>query len=959
MTNRPRILIEDWLPITELGIESRRERAVAMDLPPIYALHVWWARRPLVACSGVILASLLPPWTQGLADAFAGEQNLKDETSYQSWILRLTGIVGDPITARAQELRNKALGVKARTNPFTYKPAFKNRPKASDLTLLERVLLWQWGEVPTVLDPTAGGGSIPYSAARLGLPSTASDLSAVAAVVLRGSVEVPLHWGLDLVPDLKHWGDVLSERLTDRLRPYFPTSPAEHPTNYLFARTVKCPRTGKPVPLSPSWWLSRAKGEECAVHIVTVDEGGEELDEPQFVILRGAEAINSNPDEGTVSRGYGVSPWDGLTIDEGYIKEEAQAGRMSSTLFAVAIKVDRVRTFRSPTTLDEQGLAAAETTLGESLRRWLSEGVLPDEAIPAGLKTAEPLRYGMRRWIDMFSPRQLVVHAAFVEEFHKLEPEVKDSVAGERADAILGIIALMQGKALNWNAMLSSWNVGASGTRSVFDRHDLSFKWTFSEFEGANDLFGWILGSQMSRAYKGLSMQVLPEGSSEMSARSQRARTPRVLRANAGDLSALRSQSQTLVCMDPPYYDNVMYGELSDFFGVWEQHGVGTIWPDLMPGGLADLKNEAVANPSRFAGHSRRKKQLATADYEAKMQAIFSECHRVLQDDGVLTVMFTHKRAEAWDTLGMGLMQAGFTIESSWPVNTEREQSLHQAKKNSAASTIMLVCRKRLLHDESAAFFEDIEAEVRSTARDKAQEFAAAGIEGVDLLLASYGPALSVISRHWPVMSSEVGEDGSSRPLRPEEALHAAREEIVALRRQALVGRPMEFDSITDFVLLAWSMFRAEEFPYDEARRLALAVGGNDVESLATAGVLTKKAGTVVLATPADRRKRVVSPVLEGQTGGLLAVDVLHGVMVIADGDGLSAAKAVCDRLGLLKDHRFVSLVQAMGRAIPRTRVRGKFLRPESDVLDRFCTAYLPEVELPIEEPDTLLGLED
>ena len=201
----------------------------------------------------------------------------------------------------------------------------------------------------------------------------------------------------------------------------------------------------------------------------------------------------------------------------------------------------------------------------------------------------------------------------------------------------------------------------------------------------------------------------------------------------------------------------------------------GAIWPDLMPGGLADVKNEAVANVARFADSGRKKKALAVADYEAKMQAIFAECNRVLRDDGVLTVMFTHKRAEAWDTLGMALMQAGFTIETSWPVNTESEQSLHQAKKNSAASTIMLVCRKRgRRRQESHPYFEDLEADVRSAARDAVERFSAAGISGVDLLLSTYGPALSVVSAQWPVYSSEADESGRSRLLRPEEALDAA-----------------------------------------------------------------------------------------------------------------------------------------------------------------------------------------
>ena len=167
----------------------------------------------------------------------------------------------------------------------------------------------------------------------------------------------------------------------------------------------------------------------------------------------------------------------------------------------------------------------------------------------------------------------------------------------------------------------------------------------------------------------------------------------------------MADESQTLVCIDPPYYDNVMYGELSDYFSVWEQHTVGAAWPDLMSDGLADLKNEAVANPARFKEFGRRKTELATADYEAKMHAIFAECHRVLRPDGVMTVMFTHKRAEAWDTLGMALLEAGFSVETSWPVNTEREQSLHQAKKN-FGSFDDHACKSQ--EDHLACLFKDL-----------------------------------------------------------------------------------------------------------------------------------------------------------------------------------------------------------------------------------------------------------
>ncbi|MBA3431778.1 MAG: hypothetical protein H0U16_09910 [Actinobacteria bacterium] len=231
-----------------------------------------------------------------------------------------------------------------------------------------------------------------------------------------------------------------------------------------------------------------------------------------------------------------------------------------------------------------------------------------------------------------------------------------------------------------------------------------------------------------------------------------------------------------------------------------------------------------------------------------------------------------------------------------------------------------------------------------------AERFEEVGIEGVDLLLATYGPALSVLSRAWPVYSSETDDEGRSRLLRPEEALAAAREEVVRLRKAELVGRDVTFDPVTDFVLLAWQTFQAEEFPYDEARRLALAIGGGDVETLAAEKVVHKQAGTVTLLTPMDRKRRIYRSVVEGHVAGRPLVDVLHAVMIEAAESGHATAKGLGDRLGLLNDQRFVDLVQAMVRAVPNTKQKGKWVRPEAEVLHGFCTAYLPQVELP-EDP--------
>ncbi|SVE52828.1 uncharacterized protein METZ01_LOCUS505682, partial [marine metagenome] len=231
---------------------------------------------------------------------------------------------------------------------------------------------------------------------------------------------------IGLVSDLKTWGGVLTARLEQRLMEYFPSGPNETTATFIFARTVACPRTGKAVPLVGDWSLRRGDNP-AAVRLVT-ERKGIDLDEPEFEIVTGAK-IDFDPKRGTVSRGKGVSPWDQLVIDGDYIRAEAQAGRMGEVLYAVAIRTaQETRELRSPTAVDLEAVSAAEAELGRLLPDWEKAGVVPNESVPNGNKTREPLNYGMTRWREMFSPRQLLVHGCFVEEFHKLIPEVREAV---------------------------------------------------------------------------------------------------------------------------------------------------------------------------------------------------------------------------------------------------------------------------------------------------------------------------------------------------------------------------------------------------------------------------------------------------------------------------------------------------------------------------------------------------
>ncbi|WP_096907635.1 DUF1156 domain-containing protein [Dietzia sp. WMMA184] len=943
MTNsRPRVLIEDWLPVAELGIESKRERKVFTDLPPLNYLHVWWARRPIVASQAVVLGGLLPTWTVELANQFPGDEPLSTRDSYRDWFLKLVGILGDPVAAARQEAAGIAKGIKA----FGYSQAWKNSPTVSDLSLLHRLLIHTWGAIPTVADPTAGGGSIPFSAARYGLPTVANDLNSIAVSVINGGVKYPNDYGDSVSEAADAFANRLAERLENRLRPFFPVEQGAEIAEYLYAYEIDCPRTGRPIPLLPNLWLDKAN-PKAAISIEVSEESYE------LRVIEGPE-FNFDPSKGTMKGGSAVSPYDDITIDGTYIKSEAQAGRMRPIMYAVGWRAagrpgkrPGPLTFRTPSDLEQRALDCASQEVLARIDEWIRFDLVPSEDIPDVSNYNRGHRlYGINNWRSMFTDRQLLTHVTFVELYLEIIEEVR-AECGEYTEAVLNLITLMHGKMLDYNSRMSAWNISQRSVQHAFESHNFSFKTTFAEKMTPGPLLRWASAqvTKASRVSSGLLQQSRGERKSEIL----------VFQGNAASIPKVETGSISHICIDPPYYDNVMYGELSDYFYVWHKRTWGKIVPAIFTQELADVDNEAVANYARFASMGRRKSELADADYEAKMTAIFAECNRMLRDDGVLSVMFTHKRAEAWDTLGMGLLQAGLIIETSWPVNTEFEFSFHQANMNSAASTIMLVCRKRGTSPSSArVYLEDIESEIRSAARTAAQRFQHDGIDGVDLLLSTYGPTLSVISQNWPVYSSVPDAEGKDQLLRPEDALDLAREEVVQLRRSRLVGKAAHVDDLTDFVLLAWDIFGSREFPYDTARLLALAVGGAEVDYLERAKIVKKKAGNVTLLEPNERLRHDGDSKLPGvrpeATSFEFMIDAIDTALYIADVDGMPAAKRFLDRHGFTTDSGFISTAQGLVNAIPRTKVKGAWAIPEAGLLDTLCTLYFPTVALPESE---------
>ena len=949
---KPKLLIEQWLPIEAIGAECMRERGASSALPPLYFLHVWWARRPLTVSRAAILASLLPaypsdedpdarPWPDRFRSLFPNFD------SYRAWFIRLIGILGDPVAGRKLIEWAKKENKKLKFNPYGYARAFTINPNEEQLEQLYDLLEWTWGRREiTFCDPMSGGGSIPFEALRYGLTVHANELNPVASVILKATLDYPARFGPSVVQDLRKYGRLLAESVRKRLEGYFPLSePNENVFAYIWARTILCPETGKVVPLSPNWWLKKGTNP---VAVQVIANPGE--DRCRFEIVRGAAACKRvAPDKGTVRRGTGISPWTGATIDGDFIKAEAQSGRMSGQIYAIANKNSGDFSFRPPNEEDDK---AAQQAIKDLKTRWSSfaaQGLIPEEPRKEGRADWACEIYGMKTWADAYSERQLLSHLTIAEELRRLEQTVRSEIERDRADCVLTLLGLAFDKGADRNSNMARWIPQRCVLANTFDRHDFALKWSFGEFDAARNMVSWSV-DQIADSILGICKLLT---TNETPLLSESGRKPAQLYTGpAQQLRSLSDNSIDCICVDPPYYDNVQYAECSDFFYVWMKRTVGHIHQfNGFVDELAPKDDEAVANFARFKDSGRKRKELASKDYELKMLACFREMNRVLRASGSLTIMFTHKEVDAWDKLGTALISSGFVIDSSWPIHTEFDNSLHQAKKNAAASTILLVCRKREAVSESA-WWDDLKGHVKETARETAQRFEKEGIRGVDLYISTFGPVLSIISERWPVLTSNTdSKTGDPIPLQPSEALDLARHEVINLRKQGLLlGRSVEFDPVTDWYLMAWDAFRAQEFPADEARKLALALG-LDLEAnlVRDKRLITKKGKNVTIALPSARRKKgMVDP--ESEEFPHL-IDALHTAMMVYEEDGSKACQVFIDRHGLRNDSRIKALVQAAMQAIPTTRDKGdKFLRPEMTTLDALRLLVWEDLPAPPEE---------
>lgn len=921
-------LIERWLPIAALGIESVRERTPMTPFPAPNRLHVWWARRPLIASRAGILGSLLP------------------SSADREKFLHALGIHGDPVLARRRiELADRR-GDRLGADAYGYKRAFTYPLGKADEEWIRAITSVP---SPILLDPTAGGGSVPFEGVRIGADVSANDLNPVAAVLLKATVEWPAMCGLQLQAEFVSLGARFSAAVRARLQGIFPneSEPDCRPDGYIYARTITCPYCEGLIPLSPNWSLSSSG---TGIRLNPQTKGRRVC---TFEIVNKA----AQHSKGTVANGDARCPFPKCerVIDSKEIKRQAQAGQMGEQLYAVVFKRKIVtgitkagkeklkweRGFRTPRAEDDN-TETIRQRLSEKLAEWEALDIVPSELFPENTNDDRPIQYGMPLWRDLFSPRQLLCHGTSVEVFREmLDDDRREGTLSQERQATYVYLALALDKLRDYNSRMTRWIPAREVMANTFDRHDFAFKWSYAEmaplveglgYDWAIDQVAKCIGELCDLLRPGQKVgkndPTLP-GFKPESSYSPPITTITCKSADA--LDHIVDESIDLVVMDPPYYDNVMYAELSDFFYVWLKRTAGYVLPELFRHALTDKDHEAVANSAKFKGQ-KGAKVLAGRDYQQRMAAIFAECRRVLKPKGIMTLMFTHKATGAWDALTKGLMQAGFTITASWPINTEAEGSLHIKDKAAANSTIFLVCRPRAeARDAAPSYWEEVEPLVATAVRERVKDFQDAGIAGVDLYLASFGPALQKFSEHWPLrrgtprpqpevrkrrkQAEMFEEEWDPYEVTPEDALDAARREVKRWRLQQLTHMKArtDLDALTSFYVLAWDAFKAPRFDYDEALRLGRAVGV-DLEKDIIGHVAEKKASEVILW---DSAKRAAKGALGPADGSRSWLDAVHHAAYAARSRNLQFAREMLTKSQVDTESGFFAALEAVLEVLP------------------------------------------
>ena len=714
----------------------------------------------------------------------------------------------------------------------------------------------------TVLDPTAGGGAIPFEAMRLGCKVIANDLNPVASAIEIATLKYPAEFGSELYEKLSVYGARIEKEVSKKMAPFYFFAkpygdnakelfkackndkqlfekfnvPEYDQQGYIYCRTVTCPSCGERAPLLNSFALQKKSDGWMVIPKKEGEKGNRKI---RFIPVRlrnGKGPNGEDPETSTVTRGVGRCLFCDQAIESEEIKRQARGesrfGTWSDDLYCVVgvrvqpkldkdgnvqvyksgtekgkIKTEKVMFFREPDEQDFASLKKAEEALAENWDRWDKMGLIPKEKIPEGYNTNQIRAYGVNRWADMFTPRQLLGLLTAEEVLLGMAPEITKAEGQGRGRAIIHYLQYMIDKCIDYNSRQTMWNAIRSVLSHTFARHEFPPKWTFGElvFTGKTSGLAWGM-NQVLDAYKEICALIGDKKNSTIT----------VLNGSAANMK-IPGRSVDIICVDPPYYNNVQYAELSDYFYVWQKRVFRDLYPDIFGRRLTNKNDEAVANPVRDGGARQ-----ANETYERLMGEIFAECRRVMKDDGVLTMMFTHKTQDAWETLTRALIENGWLISSTFPVESEADISLHQAGKAAAASSIFITCRKRDVADREPSVWsgfggKGVLFDLRRAVRESLKQYEPLHLNAVDEMVASYGSALRVLSENWPVMDGE-------ELVSPIRAMKEAGTVVAGYQMTKLTGGKLSVDDLAPeagVALTLFGIYGMNPFPYDEALSLS------------------------------------------------------------------------------------------------------------------------------------------
>ncbi|MFW6116632.1 MAG: DUF1156 domain-containing protein, partial [bacterium] len=753
-----RKLIEYNLPLADISDASAREKYIRHGHPS--TLHIWWARRPLASSRATAFAALIDD---------PGEDHPKQRERLMELIKEITPweAVKDGNSEAVEQARELVL------------QQYEEK----------------YGRPPRVLDPFAGGGSIPLEALRLGCETYASDYNPVAVFIEKATLEWPQKFGIEvelpremvsadyadctdgedkpadqgtlwdeedtvkvnlLAYLVEKWANIILEEAREEIGQFYPAESADDlvgkrelreekgwiPIDYLWARTIPCqnPTCGAEIPLIKQFWLARKKDKHIAYRPV-VDEASGRV---RFELLENAEAIEAaefDPSDGTVTRGDARCPVCGQVTPVEQVRRMAYEGAMDQRMVVVVFyHFDQYgKRYRIATQQDKQVYAKASARLKQELAHWpYLESPLPEEQLPpAGTLGFRIQRYGMTQWQDLFNARQKLGLVTFLERIRASYQRVQidceailahacrhkgadgggactsavDVGGGELTQAVMGYVALVLSRTAEFTSTLTRWKPDAECPVNVYARQALPMMWDYAE---NNPLSG------MSGSWAAMYERML-YGSKENFQESW-VRHGIVKKSSAANLP-FSSGYFDCVLTDPPYYDNVPYAALSDFFYVWLKRSVGEHFPELFATPVVAKAGEAVMEPARH--ESRRE---AKAFFEQLLAESFCEIERVLEPGGTAVIVYAHKTTAGWETMLNSLVDASLVVTGSWPVHTEMKSRLRATASAALASSIYMVCRK--MDREPLGFWNELQPRIKEQVEEKLALFWREGIAG-------------------------------------------------------------------------------------------------------------------------------------------------------------------------------------------------------------------------------------